>query len=116
MQNKSNLKYYSLDFSLCTTLGEVYAVIQRSLELPEWFGANLDALWDALIGIMHTPAQIAVQGCYICSPEPRFYHLIDSLPHILNKYPVPSRRVFHEDVRHRTYQFSVLNNRTSAHE
>ena len=60
MQNKSNLKYYSLDFSLCTTLGEVYAVIQRSLKLPEWFGANLDALWDALIGIMHTPAQIAV--------------------------------------------------------
>ena len=60
MQNKSNLKYYSLDFSHCTTLGEIYAVIQDSLELPEWFGANLDALWDALIGIMYTPAQITV--------------------------------------------------------
>ena len=60
MQNKHDLKYFSLDFSLCTTLGEIYAVIQHSLELPKWFGANLDALWDALIGIMHTPAQIEV--------------------------------------------------------
>ena len=34
MQNKRDLKYFSLDFSLCTTLGEIYAVIQHSLELP----------------------------------------------------------------------------------
>ena len=60
MQNKRDLKYFSLDFSLCTTLGEIYAVIQHSLELPEWFGANLDALWDSLVGIMYTPAQITV--------------------------------------------------------
>ena len=60
MQNERKLKYFNLDFSACTTLGEVYAVIQKELELPEWFGANLDALWDALVGIMYTPAQITV--------------------------------------------------------
>ena len=60
MQNKRDLKYFSLDFSLRTTLGEIYAVIQHSLELPKWFGANLDALWDSLVGIMYTPAHITV--------------------------------------------------------
>lgn len=60
MQNERKLKCFKLDFSACTTLGEVYAVIQKELELPEWFGANLDALWDALVGIMYTPAQITV--------------------------------------------------------
>lgn len=60
MQNERKLKCFKIDFSACTTLGEVYAVIQKELELPEWFGANLDALWDALVGIMYTPAQITV--------------------------------------------------------
>ena len=51
---------FVLDFLNCTTLGEIYAVIQEELVLPEWFGGNLDALWDALVGIMYTPAQITV--------------------------------------------------------
>ena len=53
MQNERKLKYFNLDFSACTTLGEVYVVIQKELELPEWFGANLDALWDILTGLPH---------------------------------------------------------------
>ena len=38
-------KVITLDFSECCYLGEVYEVIRRGLELPEWFGANPDALW-----------------------------------------------------------------------
>ena len=53
-------KDITLDFSECCYLGEVYEVIRRGLELPEWFGANLDALWDALTGIAHTPAEIRI--------------------------------------------------------
>lgn len=47
---------FVLDFSNCTTLGEIYAVIQQELELPEWFGNNLSAFWDALTGMISVPA------------------------------------------------------------
>lgn len=53
-------KIITLDFTECCYLGEVYEVIRRELELPEWFGANPDALWDALTGIVHTPAEIRI--------------------------------------------------------
>ena len=54
------IKKFQLDFSKCTTWGEVYAVIKRELELPEWCGENVNALWDALTGIMYVPAEITV--------------------------------------------------------
>ena len=54
------MKKFQLDFSKCTTWGEIYAVIKRELELPEWCGENVNALWDALTGIMHVPAEITV--------------------------------------------------------
>lgn len=49
-----------LDFSNCKYLGEVHKIIQEKLELPEWYGNNLDALWDALTGIMYVPVDIKI--------------------------------------------------------
>lgn len=49
-----------LDFSKCQYLGEVHQVIQQELELPEWYGQNLDALWDSITGIMYVPADITI--------------------------------------------------------
>ena len=49
-----------LDFSQCKYLSEVHRTIQQELELPEWYGRNLDALWDSLVGIMYTPADITI--------------------------------------------------------
>ena len=49
-----------LDFSKCQYLGEVHQVIQQKLELPEWYGQNLDALWDSITGIMYVPADITI--------------------------------------------------------
>ena len=50
-----------LDFSACTTAGEVHQLIREELELPAWYGGNLDALWDSLTGIMYTPADITIR-------------------------------------------------------
>jgi RNAse (barnase) inhibitor barstar len=44
------------------TEAEIYAAYARSLTLPEWFGANLDALWDALSGLVETPVEIVHHG------------------------------------------------------
>ena len=60
MLGQLEVKIRSLDFSECHYLGEIYEVIKNELELPEWFGGNLDALWDAITGIMHTPAEIRI--------------------------------------------------------
>lgn len=49
-----------LDFSNCRYLGEVHELIQKELELPDWYGENLAALWDSLTGIMYTPADIKI--------------------------------------------------------
>lgn len=49
-----------LDFSSCKYLGEIHEIIRTELELPEWYGANLDALWDAVTGIMYVPANIKI--------------------------------------------------------
>ena len=58
--NIEETKKFQLDFSKCTTWGELYAVIKKELELPEWCGENINALWDALTGIMYIPAEISV--------------------------------------------------------
>ena len=57
---KLEIRKFELDFSECSTWGEVYREIKKKLELPDWCGENLDALWDAVTGMMYTPAQITV--------------------------------------------------------
>lgn len=55
---ENQVKQFVLDFSKCTSIGEIYAVIKRELELPEWFGDNLSAFWDGLTGMIEVPAVI----------------------------------------------------------
>ena len=57
---KRETRNFELDFSECSTWGEIYREIKKKLELPDWCGENLDALWDAVTGMMYTPAQITV--------------------------------------------------------
>ena len=49
-----------LDFSDCRYYSEVHSLIKKELELPEFYGENLDALWDAITGIMYVPANIKI--------------------------------------------------------
>ena len=49
-----------LDFSNCKYLGEVHELIKNELELPDFYGCNLDALWDAITGLMYVPANIKI--------------------------------------------------------
>lgn len=49
-----------LDFSKCKYLGEVHELIKKELELPDFYGCNPDALWDAITGIMYVPANIKI--------------------------------------------------------
>lgn len=54
------MKSISIDFSRCKYPLDLHCEIKEKLELPEWYGNNLDALWDILTGFMETPINITV--------------------------------------------------------
>ena len=42
-----------LDFDGCESREALYAVLRRRLGWQDWYGENLDALWDILTGLPH---------------------------------------------------------------
>ena len=54
------MKIIVIDFSKCKYPLDLHNEIRKKLELPEWYGNNLDALWDMLTGFIETPIEITV--------------------------------------------------------
>ena len=54
------MKNIIIDFSKCKYSMDLHNEIRKKLELPEWYGNNLDALWDMLTGFIETPIEITV--------------------------------------------------------
>ncbi len=54
------MKQVIIDFSNCRYPMDLHNEIRTKLELSYWYGNNLDALWDALTGIIETPIDITV--------------------------------------------------------
>ncbi len=54
------MKTIVIDFSKCKYPLDLHNEIKEKLELPEWYGNNLDALWDMLTGFIETPITITV--------------------------------------------------------
>lgn len=49
----------------CTEEKEMHKKIRQALELPQWYGANPDALRDALLGMTELPLHV----CILCNKE-----------------------------------------------
>lgn len=43
----------TLDFTCCKTVQELYEQMHSKMEWEDWYGHNLDALWDILTGLPH---------------------------------------------------------------
>ncbi len=54
------MKNIVIDFSACKYPMDLHSIIKEKLELPEWYGNNLDALWDMMTGFIETPINITV--------------------------------------------------------
>lgn len=54
------MKNIVIDFSFCKYPLDLHNEIREKLELPMWYGNNLDALWDVLTGFIETPINITV--------------------------------------------------------
>jgi ribonuclease inhibitor len=47
-----------LDGSQFTNKAELHAILKSKLQLPDYYGNNLDALWDCLTGDVKLPMNI----------------------------------------------------------
>ena len=54
------MKTVVIDFSKCKYPMDLHNETREKLELPEWYGDNLDALWDMLTGFIETPIEVTV--------------------------------------------------------
>lgn len=54
------MKTVIINFSKCKYPLDLHNEIREKLELPEWYGNSLDALWDILTGFIETPVSITV--------------------------------------------------------
>jgi len=57
-----------IDFTDCKSIYDLHEVVMKELEFPDFYGRNLDAMWDCVTGMMYTPADITVRG--ISNPNP----------------------------------------------
>ena len=63
------MKKAVIDFSACRTVRELHEELARALDLPGYYGANLDALWDCLSGRAELPVRVrAVSYTHLTLP------------------------------------------------
>lgn len=61
-----------IDGQSMTTRAAAHAELARALGFPDWYGGNLDALWDLACGLqadaalIHAPALLNALGAYGC--------------------------------------------------
>ncbi len=55
------MKEIILDFDGVENRQQLHSLLKRSLALPDYYGENLDALWDLLGGWVETPLRIRLQ-------------------------------------------------------
>ncbi len=73
------MDYYVLDGSRMTDRADAHAHIARVLGFPDWYGANLDALWDLLTELDSTAVLlINAQDLLVSDPDYRD-RLLDTL-------------------------------------
>ena len=53
---------YTIDLTAVTTPREMHERIKAALSLPEYYGMNLDALWDCLTAFVPLPCTIRLVG------------------------------------------------------
>ncbi len=58
-----------VDLTGCKYLGEVHAVLKASLGLPDFYGANWDALRDLLDGFRPYPLAVELHGVHFLPAE-----------------------------------------------
>lgn len=56
------MRHLVLDTSHCSTADELHDALKQQLALPDYYGRNLDALWDCITGEVALPLVIEWRG------------------------------------------------------
>lgn len=56
------MKYITLDFAGIKTLWELHEYFKTVFQLPEYYGRNMDALWDCLYYSFEFPTTITLKN------------------------------------------------------
>ncbi|MDO9003120.1 MAG: barstar family protein [Aquabacterium sp.] len=51
-----------IDLSTVSSSQELHAALAKCLHFPEWYGANWDAFWDAITGLVEMPISLHLIG------------------------------------------------------
>jgi ribonuclease inhibitor len=62
------LQVIVLDMTDVHNAAQFHEQLSKVLELPEWYGHNLDALWDVLEGWIALPLKLKITGA-ACSAD-----------------------------------------------
>ena len=58
-----------LNFSNCKHIGEIHQIIKKGFDLPDYYGENLDALWDCLDYYCTDKLTVHIIGFYLVAEE-----------------------------------------------
>ncbi|MEG1879713.1 MAG: barstar family protein [Oscillospiraceae bacterium] len=84
----------TLDFTGCKYLGEIHKILKEQFGFPEYYGENLDALWDCLRYYCDYELYVYIKG-------------IHSLPIEFDEYVIKMFEVFddvHEETPNITFE------------
>ena len=53
---------YTIDLKGVKTIWALHEAIKKGLMLPDYYGMNMDALWDCLTGDIEVPSEIHIKS------------------------------------------------------
>ena len=92
------LYIYTVDFEAVKTYRDLYLCLKTGLDLPDFFGENLDALWDCMTGFIGWPCEIRISGLSKLNQQRRqeVQEMLDVMEEAHEKYP-DDVRIFYVD-------------------
>ena len=88
------MEYITLDFTGCRYLGEIHQRLKEGFGFPEYYGENLDALWDCLEYYCDYDLHVYIKG-------------LSDLPEEFNGYVIKMIEIFddvHEETPNITFE------------
>ena len=90
-------KKYVVDFTNVKYYLEMHAVIEKSLDFPDYYGCNWDAFWDCLTDMYGDPIHIEILGLDVI--EQKFDGAAEKMISILKKFKHFNNDLFAKDIK-----------------